>query len=506
MTVSVWVLGDQLLAEHPAIAAAQASGQPVRVVLVENWKRWARLPYHRQKMVLFLSAMRHYAERLRADGLTVDYVRSDDVTGALRAHVAEHGVTHLYTLRASEYRGGLFQDGLAARLGVAVSVLPNTQFLVGQHDPFPDPKKRVILETFYRAMRKHFGVLMQPDGEPVGGQWNFDHDNRKPLPKKGMSLPSAPSFEPDAITRAVMDEVTAWGGGVGRLTSFGYAVTHAQAAEALSDFIRNRLPWFGDYEDAMTTRHRTLFHSVLSPYVNLGLLTPLQMVQPAVAAYEAGLAPLNAVEGFVRQVLGWREYMMWQYRRMMPALAEGNAWGATREVPDWMWTGETEMNCLKHVLDGLLETGYTHHIERLMVLSNFFMLTGVSPQAATRWFSALYVDAYDWVMQTNVVGMGLNADGGVIATKPYIASANYIDKMGDACGGCRFRPKQRTGEGACPFNTLYWNFLIEHEARLRANPRSGPAVLGLKHLDAAERAQVQAEAQMFFREVMGDEG
>jgi deoxyribodipyrimidine photolyase-related protein len=500
MAVSVWILGDQLLEAHPALEAARASGDSVRVVLVENWRRWARLPYHRQKIVLLLSAMRHYAQRLKSQGLTVDYVRSGDVRGALAAHLSAHSSTHLYMMRASEYRGGVFQDRLAESLGVPVTILPNTQFLVGQYDPFPGTNKRVILENFYRAMRRHFDVLMQPDGEPVGGQWNFDHDNRKPLPKKGLNLPNPPRFEPDDITRDIIREVNESGLGVGSLDGFGYAVTHEDAAAALDDFIRHRLPLFGDYEDAMTTRHRTLFHSVLSPYINLGLLTPLQMVDPAVAAYEAGLAPLNSVEGFVRQVIGWREYMFWQYQRQMPALAESNDWNASRDVPEWMWTGKTDMNCLRHVLESLLATGYTHHIERLMVLSNFFMLAGVNPQAATRWFSALYVDAYDWVMQTNVVGMGLNADGGIIATKPYIASANYINKMGDACGGCRFNPKQRTGADACPFNTLYWNFLITHEARLRANPRSGPAVLGLKHLSADERVQFQAEAAAFLEE------
>lgn len=500
MTVSVWVLGDQLLDVHPAIAAAQASGEEIRVVMIENWLRAARLPYHRQKITLIFSAMRHYAQRLEARGINVDYMRSDDVGAALNQHLAASNSTHLYTMAASEYHGRLFQQRLAERSRVPVTILPNTQFLTGQHNPFPDPNKRVILENFYRAMRKHFNVLMQSDGQPVGGQWNFDHDNRKPLPKKGVHLPDALRFEPDDLTRAVMGDVAEWGLGVGTLESFAYAVTHEGAAAALDDFITNRLPWFGDYEDAMTSRHRTLFHSVLSPYVNLGLLTPLQMIQPAIAAYESGLAPLNAVEGFVRQIIGWREYMFWHYHRMMPALADSNDWGARRDVPAWMWTGQTEMNCVRHVLESLLETGYTHHIERLMVLSNFFMLSGVSPQAATRWFSSLFIDAYDWVMQTNVVGMGMNADGGVIATKPYIASANYINTMGDACGGCRFNPKQKLGEGACPFNTLYWNFLITHEGRLRANPRSGPAVLGLKHLTPADRTQIQAEAQAFLSE------
>ncbi len=500
MTACVWVLGDQLLEMHPAIEAARAEVEGFRVVIIHNRQKITRLPYHRQKLTLILSAMRHYAVRLRSRGMTVDELHADDIVDVLSAYIHTHHIQKLYTMRASAYDGGMLQDSLAARLNVQVMVLPNTQFLTGHFDPFPDPQKRVILETFYRAMRRHLGILMTEDGQPVGEQWNFDRDNRKSLPKNGLNLPDLPTFTPDSITLRVMDEIRASGHGVGRLEGFGYAVTHEDAAAALEDFIVRRLAWFGDYEDAMTIRHRTLFHSVLSPYLNLGLLTPLQVIEPAIQAYKDGLAPLNAVEGFVRQVIGWREYMYWQYRRMMPALADANAWQAQRDVPSWMWTGETPMNCLRHTLGALLETGYTHHIERLMLLSNFFMLTGVSPQAATRWFSALYVDAYDWVMQSNVIGMGLNADGGMIATKPYIASANYINKMGDACGGCPFDPKKRVGERACPFNVLYWNFLITHEERLRANPRSGPAVLGLKHVSEADRMQIQAEAQAFLRE------
>jgi deoxyribodipyrimidine photolyase-related protein len=498
-THSVWIPGDQLLERHPALerAEAEVGRSNVRVVMIESARKLTARRWHRQKRVLVLSAMRHYADDLREQGYPVDYRQAATITEGLRAHLTAHQPSRLLTMAASEYRARQAQDLMSQRLGMPVDMLPNTQFLVGQYDPFPGTSKRIIMENFYRAMRRHFNLLM--DGaEPVGGQWNYDKDNRKPLPKS-LTPPAPFQVEPDAITRQVMAEVQADGDGVGQLEGFGYAVTQAEARAALADFIAHRLDSFGPYEDAMTTHHATLYHSVLSPYVNLGLLTPLEMAGAAESAYREGRAALNSVEGFIRQVIGWREYMYWQYWRMMPALAESNAWGATRPLPEFFWTGETDMNCLRHTIEGVLETGYSHHIQRLMLISNFCLLAGIEPQAVLDWFMSLYIDAYDWVMQSNVIGMGLNADGGVIATKPYIASASYINRMGDYCKGCRFDHTARTGAKACPFNTLYWNFLIEHEAALRANPRSGPAVLGLNRLDADERAAIQSDAADFLK-------
>lgn len=497
--LTVWLPGDQLLEMHPALehAVAEVGRAHVRVILIESARKLASRRWHRQKRVLVLSALRHYAEALRAQGYAVDYRQAESITAGLRDHVREFRPDRLVTMAASEYAARQAQEAFSQRLGLPVEVLPNTQFLVGQYDPFPGTQKRIILENFYRVMRRHFKVLME-GAEPVGGQWNFDKDNRKPLPKT-LTPPLAFQVGPDAITRQVMAEVEADGIGMGEMDGFAYAVTHADARAALADFIAHRLDSFGPYEDAMTTRHATLYHSVLSPYVNLGLLTPLEMVHAAEAAYRAGRAALNSVEGFIRQVIGWREYMYWQYWRMMPALAESNSWSAERPLPDFFWTGETDMNCLRQTINGALKTGYSHHIQRLMLISNFCLLAGVHPQAVVEWFMSLYIDAYDWVMQSNVVGMGLNADGGVIATKPYIASASYINRMSDYCKGCRFDHTARTGADACPFNTLYWNFLIEHEAALRANPRSGPAVLGLNRLDADERTAIQSAASAFLK-------
>jgi deoxyribodipyrimidine photolyase-related protein len=502
--VSVWILGDQLLADHPALRAAEAqtSRSAVRVVLVESAARLSKLSYQRKKLVLLLSAMRHYAEELQGQGYQVDYVRAPSALEGLKQHVAAHGVTTLVTMAATEYAGRRFQqESLGAALGIPVTVVPNGQMLVEAHDPVATPgkraPKRVVMETFYRAMRRHFDVLLDADGEPSGGQWNFDKENRKPLPKRGLAVPAPRTFAPDTVTREVMAQVAAMDGPVGTVDGFALAVTRAQAQQAFEDFIAHRLAEFGPYEDAMSRRHAVLFHSTLSPYMNLGLLAPLAMVRRAEHAYRDGHAPINSVEGFVRQILGWREFIYWQYWQQMPDMLTANAWDHQRPMPRFFWTAATDMACLHHAVDRVIDTGYGHHIERLMLICNFCMLAGIDPAAVNRWFLSFYVDAYEWVVTPNVIGMGLNADGGITATKPYIASANYINKMSDYCAGCRYDHTRRHGDDACPFNFLYWNFLLEHEATLRGNPRFGPAVLGLKHLDDADRTQVARQAAAF---------
>ncbi len=497
MLITVWILGDQLLAQHPALATAEklaGSRDQLRVLLVQSAARGRKLPYQRKKLVLLFSAMRHYAQALGQQGYHVEYLIAPNFAIALQEHCATHFPDQLVTMAAADENGRLFQHTLAQRLNLPVTVLPNTQFLIGQHNPFPNlpPTRRVVQEQFYRAMRRHFDVLMEGK-EPVGGSWNYDRLNRQPLPAY-LNPPDPPSFAPDAITQEVMAEVAQMPG-LGTVEGFDLAVTRAQAQAAFADFLAQRLPNFGAYEDAMAQRHATLYHSVLSPYLNIGLLEPLELIRAAEQAYYAGQAPLNAVEGFVRQILGWREFMYWQYGRLGSAMKAMNAWEAQRPLPEFFWTGKTDMNCLRHAIGRAWQNGYTHHIERLMLLSNFALLAGLDPATVNDWFQAAYIDAYEWVMLPNVIGMGLNADGGLTATKPYIASANYIHKMSDYCGSCRFNPKKRHGADACPFNTLYWNFLLTHEARLRANPRLGQNVLGLRHLDDTERQLVRQHAE-----------
>jgi deoxyribodipyrimidine photolyase-related protein len=500
------VLGDQLLAQHPAIAAAEreVGRDGFTVVMVETARKRAARPYHVQKLVLVLSAMRHYAERLRALGYHVDYRAAPTFTAGLHAHTAEHAPARILAMAAADYGPRRVQEtAWAAALGVPVVVMPNTAFLVGRHNPYPKagPDEKVVMEYFYREMRRHFGVLMDGRNAPAGGEWNYDRLNREPLPR-GHRPPQVVQSTPDALTAEVMRTIAAeQAAGLlvaeGTLDGFAWAVTHEEAQALADQFMRERLPLFGRYEDAMHTESVFLYHSVLSAYLNLGLLEPLPLIEAAEREYREGRAPLNAVEGFVRQLIGWREFMYWQYWRQMPGLAHENAWDAHRPMPAFLWDGDTRMNCLAHVVGHVNAHAYTHHIERLMLVSNFAVLASLSPTEVVDWFMRFYIDAYDWVMQPNTVGMGLNADGGKTATKPYIASAHYIDRMSDYCAGCWFDKRARTGERACPFNFLYWNFLIEHEARLRANPRFGKNVLGLRHLDDAERAAVRAQAAEF---------
>ncbi len=499
--VSVWVLGDQLLTYHPAVVAAEkAVGKKnICVVLIESTERLRHLPYQRKKIVLLLSAMRHYEQELRRAGYAVEYVRATSFLEGLQQHIHKYHITHLYTMAASEYdTRRMQQEDLEQQLAIPLTILPNTQFLVEQFSPYPHPQKgkRYIMENFYRAMRDHFQILMEGEGKPAGGKWNYDEMNREPLPAP-MVFPKPFLCEPDEITQEVMVQVEADAYGIGTTSDFKMAVTRAGALQALDKFLEERLEYFGPYEDAMSIQEGLLYHSLLSPYVNIGLLEPMEMIRAAEFAYYQGHAPLHSVEGFIRQVVGWREYMYWQYWQQMPALRSANSWTGKRAMPLVFWNGDTDMNCIRHVVQRVLEQGYSHHIERLMIVCNFCLLTGIDPAAVAEWFLACYVDAYDWVVLPNVIGMGMNADGGRIATKPYIASANYIHHMSDYCASCCYNPKKRVGADACPYNYLYWNFVIEHETVLRANPRLGKNVLGLRHISEEERQEIAANAARF---------
>ncbi len=498
-TALVWILPDQLILDHPAVQAAEAARgrKSVRVVLIESTSALMRLPYHKKRQVLILSSGRHYAaELMKARGIAVEVVKAKDQQAGLQESIRRHQADSVFTMAASEHDLRDWQHQRAGQeLDRPVEVVPNTMFLVEGSDPFPKAgqDRRVVMENFYRAMRRRFRLLIEKDDTPSGGDWNFDAENRRPLPR-GYEAPEIPRFEPDEITRQVMREVEKEGAGVGSVDGFGLATSRVQANEAFADFLRHRLHDFGPYEDAMSRSHPALHHSVLSPYMNLGLLEPLTMCRAAEAEYRAGRAPINSVEGFIRQIVGWREFIYWQYHRQMPGLRDANSWDAQRPMPAMFWDGKTEMACVRTIVERLIESGYSHHIERLMVICNFCLLAGVDPAAVADWFLTFYVDSHDWVVLPNVIGMGLNGDGGITATKPYIASAAYIDRMGDYCGTCRYQSKAKTGPDACPFNTLYWNFLLLNEKRLRANPRLGPNVLGLRHLKDDDRTSIRREA------------
>jgi deoxyribodipyrimidine photolyase-related protein len=460
--------------------------------------------HHKQKIAFILSAMRHFAESLRAEGVRVDYVRLDDAgntgsfAGEAERALARHRAGRVIVTEPSEWR---VMDGLRGwqeRLGVPVEIRDDDRFFAirARFLRFAEGRKTYRMEYFYREMRRETGILMDGD-RPIGGEWNFDHENRRALPKDARP-PKRRRFEPDAITREVLALVAArFGNHFGDLEPFGWAVTRADALEALDHFIDVCLPDFGDYQDAMKEGEAFLYHSVISPYLNVGLLTAREVCRAAERAGQKGDAPLNAVEGFIRQVLGWREFVRGLYWAEMPDYAKTNALEAGRPLPWFYWSGETDLNCLRQVIGETRRNAYAHHIQRLMVTGNFALLAGVRPAEIEEWYLAVYADAFDWVELPNVHGMVMHADGGLLASKPYAASGAYIDRMSDYCRNCRFDPAVKSGPKACPFNYLYWNFLIENEERLARNPRMGMPYRTLKGFAPGRRQAIRDEALAF---------
>ena len=477
MTILIPILGDQLT--HGLASLGDVAKADAIVLMMEVADETTYVRHHKRKIALVLSAMRHFADELRADGWVVEYVRLDDpdnsgsFTGEIERAIARHRVQAIRIVESGEWRVKVMIDSWQKRFGLPVTVLDDDRFLCGilEFQTWAQARNDLVMEFFYREMRRKTGLLMTTDGKPEGGQWNFDKENRKP-PKRGVNYPEPMHFAPDEITREVMTLVSnRFASHFGRLEKFALPVTADQARKALTHFIRTALPDFGAYQDAMVTGQDWLYHSWLSPALNLGLLTPLEIARAAAQAYATGDVPLNAAEGFIRQIIGWREYVRGYYWLEMPDVANANALGADRPLPDLYWTGETDMFCLAEAIRNTRDHGYAHHIQRLMVLGNFAMLAGVRPQEVAEWFLAVYVDAYEWVELPNVIGMSQHADGGRLATKPYAGGGAYINRMSDHCGRCRFDVKQKTGPDACPFNALYWDFLARNEGRFRRNRR-----------------------------------
>jgi deoxyribodipyrimidine photolyase-related protein len=392
---------------------------------------------------------------------------------------------------------------LARKLGVRIEALPTNQFLVPQADfaRWAGTKAHLLMENHYRRVRGELGILMERNGTPAGGAWNFDAENRlthKAFVKTGPKPPAPARPKHDAITRQVIAMVKRqFADHPGDASEFWLPATRGEAQAWLRTFVADRLEHFGPWEDMMAEGEPTLFHSVLSPALNIGLLTPRECIDAAEDAYRRGRAPIASVEGFVRQIAGWREFINGVYWHRMPGYEELNELDAQRPLPKWIYTGETEMNCLRQVIAQVVKTAYNHHIQRLMVLGNFFLLGGFQPGAVYRWYLEMYADAHDWVMAANVIGMVLHADGGYMATKPYAAGAGYISKMSNYCAGCRYRPDQRTGPDACPFNYLYWSFFARHETRFARNPRVGMMIKTWRGKPAAEQKELRRLADEF---------
>ena len=506
MSEGIWILGDQLHAGQAALARFRP-GQ-ARVVLIASSSVLHRHAFHRQKLVLVWSAMAHFAAELRAAGWSVDLREADGFRESLGAWCAEHGIDTLHLMEPADRPFRQAIETAVARIArerpLTLRWHASNAFLWSREDfaAWAGRYRQLRMELFYREGRRRYGVLMEGD-EPLGGQWNYDHDNRK-APPKGLKGPEPLWFEADAVTEAVIARVEVLdadrsAAGLpplpGLSRPFRWAVTRAQALQVLEHFIATRLDGFGPYQDAMVSGQPTLWHALLSPYLNLGLLQPLEVIR---RLEQAGLergTPLASLEGVIRQILGWREYTHGLYHWFGEEYAGLNHFGADAPLPHWLDSlEESGLRCMDTVLAEIRASGYAHHIQRLMVLANYGLLAGLDPQAFTAWFHRMFIDGFDWVMQTNVLGMGLFADGGRLASKPYAASGNYIRRMSSYCQVCRYDVKARSGPKACPFNALYWDFLDRHAARLRANPRMGLVMKQLEKLDPGELEAIRASA------------
>jgi deoxyribodipyrimidine photolyase-related protein len=514
----VIVLGDQLDLEAAAFDDFNAATDAVWMaeVAAESTHVWSSKP----RTVMFLAAMRHFALALQAAGRSLHYTRLDvpgncgSLDAQLQADILRLRPARLVMTTPGDWRVLQAIKGVADAHKLSLDVREDRHFFcrIPEFAAHAKGRKSLRMEYFYREQRKHHGVLMQNDehssasgNEPVGGQWNFDADNREAFGAAGPgTVPPRTSFEPDLLTLEVIKLVTArFAEHPGQLKPFNWPVTRPQALESLRIFIQERLPQFGRYQDAMWPGDPWLYHSHLSAALNLKLLNPREVVAAAEGAYRAGHAPLASVEGFIRQILGWREYVRGIYWTQMPGYLERNELDAQEDLPPWFWTGETDLACLRDALAQTLSHGYANHIQRLMVTGLYTLMLGVSPKQVHAWYLAVYVDAVEWVELPNTLGMSQYADGGVMGSKPYIATGKYIQRMSPHCKGCRYDPAQRSGDSACPFTTLYWDFLMRHEALLARNPRMALQVKNVARLTEEQKRAVTERAAAIRRGEVG---
>jgi deoxyribodipyrimidine photolyase-related protein len=500
------ILGDQLTPDISSLRDADKSNDII--LLCEVFDEAVYVKHHQKKIAFLFSAMRHFAAKLSESGWHVDYVRLDQkgnshsFSGEVARAVARHEPQGVIVTCPSEWRVLEEMRNWETTLPCAVELRDDDRFYctLDEFASWAEGRKQLRMEYFYRELRRKTGILMS-ENEPIGGQWNYDAENRGRAPDD-LEVPKHTSFAPDDITNEVLHLVeNRFGAHFGTLRPFEFAVTHEQAAYVLDRFIAERLPLFGIYQDAMVEGEAFMFHAHIGLYLNCGLLSPQQAIIAAENAYHAGAAPLNATEGFIRQILGWREFVRGLYWLKMPNYADQNALEAHRPLPAFFWTADTKMNCLKQCVSETRDYAYAHHIQRLMVLGNFALLAGLSPKDVNEWFMIVYADAYEWVELPNVSGMALYADGGVLASKPYASGGAYIERMSNYCRSCHYNVKQKTGEQACPFNYLYWDFLIRHQDRLSSNARMGMMYRTLSKMTDEKRATILADSQRFLSEL-----
>ena len=517
----VLILGDQLDAESSAFEGFDPLQDAV--LMIEAREESTHVWSSKIRTALFLSAMRHFAQSLEARGWPVIYRKMDverdpNLAAGLQAAIESHKPQAVICVEPGDWRVRLALEDTIKSIALHADSMPgnaskslkiplqwrdDTHFLCGlpEFKKWAGKSKTLRMEFFYRTMRQKYKVLMQGD-EPVGGQWNLDAENRKSFGKAGpQNVPKPLVYKHSAVTKEVLDLVEKeFADHPGDLSRFNWPVTREEALVALKDFIENRLPHFGPHQDAMWTKLDFGWHSLLSSSLNLKLLNPLEVIHAAEKAYQKRNLDLASVEGFIRQILGWREFMRGVYYTDMPQLALDNFYGHQNALPKWYWTGKTQMNCMKNSIDQTLQNGYSHHIQRLMITGMFGVTAQIKPQALCDWYLAVYVDAIEWVELPNTAGMALFANGGRFTSKPYVASGAYVKRMSNYCQGCKYSPESRTGADACPMTTLYWNFLDAHEKEFSGNPRTALMVKNLQRMSDQERAAVRAKAG----EMLGD--
>jgi deoxyribodipyrimidine photolyase-related protein len=510
MSQLVVILGDHLNTKISSLA--NFNKETDKVLMSEVKEEATYVKHHKKKIAFVFSAMRHFSNELQNHGFASIYVKYDaaDNHGCLFEQVkytcSLHTFKSITIMHPGEYR--LLEEVMTweNKLNITVNITPDNRFIATQtfFSDWADGRKQYRMEFFYREMRKQTNVLMD-DKQPMGGKWNYDADNRKPF-GKNPDIPSRTLLAPDAITNEVLTLVeTQFSDHFGELGNFAFATTREGALGVLSEFIKIRLVDYGQYQDAMLEGNPWLFHSHIGLYLNTGLLMPYEVIQAAEEAFLNGHVPINSAEGFIRQILGWREYVRGFYWYFMPSLKENNYLEAKRALPDFYWTGKTRMNCLSQCVNDTKEHAYAHHIQRLMVLGNFALLTGIEPKAINEWYLVVYADAYEWVELPNVSGMVLFADAGNLASKPYAASGSYINKMSNYCKSCDYSVKEKTGTQACPFNYLYWHFLHRHQDKLRSNPRMGMIYSTMSKMDQTKFNHMLDDADTFLLKLENNE-
>lgn len=463
MKTAAIILRDQLSDEFSFIKDADTC------VFIESLQWAQKLPQHKKKIVLHFSSMRHFSDELVKKGKKVIYYpMCEDAGQAFKDLKHKDNIDQLIVMEPSEWGVKSKLQSYAKEHGLKIEFIPNEQFIY--QDEVFDFTKPPMLETFYRHMRKTTKILMHGD-KPLGGLWNFDKENRKKAPDD-IEIPQYPKFKPDEITLKVMDEVKhKFKDNFGDLDDFHLACTRKDALKMLNHFIDHKLRLFGPYQDAMMTNEHVLFHSLLSPLLNINLLRPQEVIEAAEKAYHDKKATLESTEGFIRQILGWREYVYQVYKANMPSYKKLNYFHYKQSLPSFYWDGQTKMHCISEAVAPVIHEGINHHIQRLMVTGNFALIAGINPQEVNDWYHFGYIDALDWVVTPNVLGLSLYADGGMIATKPYAASAAYIQKMSNYCKSCPYNPKTVIEEDSCPFNALYWDFIDRNKDKFKKNHR-----------------------------------